>query len=284
MREQTKENFIKLGGRTLPINTWNGKRGCYVEMLESIDEQMTAMLSHHDKVLMVRLDVHVHDRLADNEIMTDFIDRMRRWACGKYKKNKRLGYIWCRELSSDKGLHYHLVLLLNGNEVQSHYHVLEKAQQIAEHHAHRGYRSVPHFDKNPMHMMIDRDTAGDYERAFEWASYLAKTRTKDNKHRSDRANNYQTSRIKPRLNEHGKIFTSGDDYKKAIAAKASRSKQVAPKTTATDKPLHMMTDDYLAQITEKEKGKQRMTDVNEALETMFTSTGIDRPPRTDIEF
>ena len=45
-----------------------------------------------------------------------------------------------------------------------------------------------------------------------------------------------------------------------------------------------MTDDYLAQITEKEKGKQRMTDVNEALETMFTSTGIDRPPRTDIEF
>ena len=242
MRKQTKENFIKLGGRTLPINTWGGKKGCYVEMLESIDEQMTAMLSHHDKVLMVRLDVHVHDRLADNDIMTDFIDRMRRWACGKYEKNKRLGYVWCRELSSDKGLHYHLVLLLNGNAFKSHYYVLEKAQQIAEFHAHRGYRNVPHFGKEPMHMMIDRDVAGDYERAFEWASYLAKTRTKDNKHRSDKANNYQTSRIKPRLNEHGKIFTSGDDYKKAIAAKASRSKQVAPKTTATDKPIHMMTD------------------------------------------
>uniref|UniRef100_UPI0025940C36 YagK/YfjJ domain-containing protein n=1 Tax=uncultured Psychrobacter sp. TaxID=259303 RepID=UPI0025940C36 len=181
--------------------------------------------------------------LADNDIMTDFIDRMRRWACGKYKKNKRLGYIWCRELSSDKGLHYHLVLLLNGNEVQSHYYVLEKAKQIAEHHAHRGYERVPHFGDNPMHMMIDRDVQGDYERAFEWASYLAKARTKDNKHRSDRANNYQTSRIKPRLNEHGDIFTSGDDYKKAIAAKANRAKQVTPKTTATEKPLHMMTDD-----------------------------------------
>ena len=242
MRKRTKDIQIKLGGKTLPVNTSDGEKECYVEMLESIDEQMTAMLSHHGKVLMVRLDVHVHDRLADNAIMTDFIDRMRRWANGRYEKNKRLGYIWCREVSTDKGLHYHLVLLLNGDAVESHYHVLKKAQEIAEHHHHRGYRSVPHFGKDPMHMMINRDIKGSYEAAFEWASYLAKTRTKDSKHRSDKANNFQTSRIKPRLNEHGKIFTSGDDYKKAIAAKANRSKQVAPKTTATDKPIHMMTD------------------------------------------
>ena len=240
MRKKTKEVTIKLGDKILPVNTFDGSKDCYVEMLAAIDDQMTAMLSHHSKVLMVRLDVHVHDRLADNNIMTDFIDRMRRWASGKYKKNKRLGYVWCRELSSDKGLHYHLILLLNGNEVQSHYHVLEKAQQIAEYHHHRGYRNVPHFGKEPMHMMIKRDDSASYERAFEWASYLAKTRTKDNKYRASKANNFQTSRIKPRLND--KVFTSGDDYKKQITAQMNDSKQSPLQLTATDKPIHMMTD------------------------------------------
>lgn len=195
MRKQTKQTEIELGGKLLPVNTFDGEKGCYVEMLKAIDDQMSAMLSHHSKVLMVRLDVHVHERTADNKIMSDFVERMKRWASIKYKKNIRTGHVWCRELSSDKGLHYHLVLLFNGNAVESHYHVLKKAQQIAEHHAHRGYRNVPHFDDDPMHMMIKRGDEVSYNKAFRWASYLAKTRTKDSKYRSDKGKNYSKSKI-----------------------------------------------------------------------------------------
>lgn len=224
MRNQTKQTEITIKGRTLSVNTWGGEKGCYVEMLHAIDDQISAMLSHHNKVLMVRLDVHVHDRTPDNNIMSDFVERLKRWASGYYKKNIRTGHVWCREVSSDKGLHYHLILLFNGDEVKSHYYVLQKAKQIARHHAHRGYRRVPHFGDDPMHMMITRGDDASYKRAFEWASYLAKTRTKDNKHRSGKGKNYSKSKIEHKVTDHH------DKPKRK------------PKPT-TDKPVHLMTDD-----------------------------------------
>lgn len=201
MRKETKETAIEIAGRLLPVNTYDGTKGCYVEMLKAIDDQLRAMLSHHSRVLMVRLDVHVHERDPKNEIMSDFVERLKRWASGNYKKNVRTGHVWCRELSTDKGLHYHLILLFNGNEVKSHYKVWEKAQQIAEHHAHRGYRNVPYFDDRPMHMMITRGDEASYDKAFKWASYLAKTRTKDNKYRSDKGKNYSKSKIRHKVTD-----------------------------------------------------------------------------------
>lgn len=222
MRQRTKEKQIKFDDMLLPVNTYDGTRECYVEVLKAIHDQMSAMLSHHRKVLMVRLDVHVHDREPNNKIMSDFTERLVRWASGKYKKNVRTGYVWCRELSTDKGLHYHLVLMFNGSAVESYYRVLQKAQQIAEHHAHRGYRNVPYFEDRPMDMMIYRGDEDSYRKAFEWASYLAKTRTKDNKYRSDKGKNYSKSKIEHKVTDH---------YDKP-----------KPKPT-TEKPVHLMTDD-----------------------------------------
>lgn len=205
MRKETFENEIEINGRLLPINTYNGKKSCYVEMLKAIDDQMTAMLSHYSRVLMVRVDVRVHGRDPNNEVISDYIRRMRRWVMDKYK-TPRMGYVWCRELSTDKQLHYHVILLIHGQNVSNGHAITEKSQQIAMHHAHRGYRSVPFLPKpkpkpeNGNHddkqsRMIKQGDDAAYAKAFYHASYLAKSRTKDKKNRSPKAKNFSTSRI-----------------------------------------------------------------------------------------
>lgn len=202
MRKETFETELEINGRLLPINTYNGTKSCYVEMLHAIDDQMTAMLSHYSRVLMVRVDVHVTGRDPNNEVISDYIRRMRRWVKDKYK-TPRMGYVWCRELSTDKQLHYHVILLIHGQNVSTGHAITEKSRQIAEHHAHRGYRCVPYLptpkkgaaDDKRQYRMIKQGDAAAYDKAFYHASYLAKSRTKDKKNRSPKAKNFSTSRI-----------------------------------------------------------------------------------------
>ena len=59
MREITLDKVIEIDGKMLPINTQGKGMGCYVEVLKVIDEQLMAMLSYHNKVLMVRVDIHM---------------------------------------------------------------------------------------------------------------------------------------------------------------------------------------------------------------------------------
>ena len=96
---------------------------------------------------------------------------------------------------------------------------------------------------NPSYLIKRTDLAkGDYSTyndAFYRLSYLAKERGKTIK--AERANSYQTSRIKPRLNENGKVFMAGDDYKKWIADKAKANKVKRVKS-APNPLIAAMTD------------------------------------------
>lgn len=54
MKKITMAETISLGDITLEINTNREKnQGCFVEILESINDQMQAMLSHHSRILVV---------------------------------------------------------------------------------------------------------------------------------------------------------------------------------------------------------------------------------------
>lgn len=243
MRELTNEPTVIIDGLELPIlNT--GKDGkiynCYVEPLQRFKREIDAMLSHHNRVFILRMDVHVDAHSPTNEKMTRFlrsyVSRIQR----NYK-TKNVGTIWCREVEKVKKQHYHLAVMVDGsNATRVSKELLRMADEVAKHQK----LSIGYCD-NASYLIKRTDLAkGDYstyKAAFERLSYLAKERGKTIK--AERANSYQTSRIKPRLNENGKVFMAGDDYKKAIAAKANRAKQVTLKTTATDKPVHMMTDD-----------------------------------------
>lgn len=246
MRKEIFDEVFEINGKKLPINA-SSTKGCYFEMLSAIEREMTAMLSNHRKVLMFRFDIHIKKYTPDNKVISDCLKEVKKFIKSYYEDCERIGYVWCREQQTVKHQHYHVFMMVNGSKIDNTFKIFEEIQNISD---RTPLLAEPHIPKNA-YIMVNRDDEEAYKQAFYRASYLAKIRTKGYKGVKpkkgervlDRVNNYNATNIKPRLNENGDIFTSGDDYKKAIAAKANRAKQVTPKTTATDKPLHLMTDD-----------------------------------------
>ncbi len=249
MRKLTNKPAVKIDGLELPIlNT--GKDGkiynCYVEPLQRFKREIDAMLSHHCKIFVLRFDVHVHTHSQTNEVISKFrksyADRIKR-----YYKTKNVAYVWCREVEKSKKQHYHFAVIVDGNEAWVAGALLAMAEEVAS-----LQDLTIGFCKNPSYLIKRADLSkGDYSTyndAFKRLSYLAKERGKAIK--AERANSYQTSRIKPRLNENGKVFSHKDDYKQYRKNKSSSQRkakalieQVVPKHTPTVvKPVRMMTD------------------------------------------
>lgn len=201
MSKITVESKLEINGRLLPVNAQGEGKGCYVSMLKTIDDQMTAMLSHHNKVLMIRLDVHVGGYSDDNAKISDYIRRVRRWAYDHYNTN-RMGYVWCREQERAKWQHYHLLFMIDGNKARTSHAFISKCKEIAARHG----LHVPNIDEP--YKMVKRADAKAYNEVFYRASYLAKERGKGYKGKF--ANDFAASQIKlkadtskqPVTNEH----------------------------------------------------------------------------------
>lgn len=258
MRIKVAENVVTIDNKRLPINTLGQGKGCYLEVLQTIDDQLMAMLTHHNKVLMVRVDIHLQDGEfpSDNEVMSHYIRKLRKWAEKKYKIS-RLGFVWVRELCKSKKLHYHVMILIDGNKVQDHRTILAKSKRLAASYEHLGYGAVPIL-ADCFHMIHRGDKLA-YNTAFRHASYLAKERTKDNHHLSSKGKNYSSSRIKPSSRVlKSSIFSAKDKLMIEYSLKPKRKPQTTeqPKKqslSATkyqdliaaklkEKPVHLMTD------------------------------------------
>lgn len=226
MRIISNEPTIELGGLELPVYTSKGDY--YVEPLITIKDQLDAMLSHHSKVFVFRFDIRIkkdsyyddegieHGTFTDdNQIITNFLKVFNRWLKRRYKL-PRIGYVWCREIEKAKKQHYHLVFMVDGNKINAatslHNTIKPKIIELAKKQG-----LVEHIPLNP-YMVDNADLKKDdytlYKNAFYRASYLAKVSGKNIK--GERANNFQPSRVKPRLNEYGDIFKAGDDYHKRL--------------------------------------------------------------------
>ena len=175
-------------GEVLQINA-GPKNGCYVEILEKTRDQLSAMLSHHNKVLVVIMLFHVNDHSADNTLFSKFIRKLRKRLSERYDC-RRMGYIWVRELGKRGSQHYHLALFLNGSKVQSSHSVFDLCVKIWE-----GWNQPrPSFSARRCYYLLRRGDYNTYAEAFYHLSYLAKTKTKGN--RPSATNDYSTSRIK----------------------------------------------------------------------------------------
>lgn len=226
MRIISNEPTIELGGLELDVMVKGD--GYYREPLIAIKDQLDAMLSHHSKVFVFRFDIRIkkdsyyddegieHGTFTDdNQIITNFLKVFNRWLKRRYKL-LRVGYVWCREIEKAKKQHYHLVLMVDGNKINAttslHNTIKPKIKELA---IEQGL--VEHIPPNA-YMVDNADLNKDdytlYKAAFYRASYLAKVAGKNIK--GERANNFQTSRVKPRLNEHGELFKAGDDYHKRL--------------------------------------------------------------------
>ena len=164
-------------------------KGHYLPILKSAAGQLDAMLSHHSKVLVFRLDFRLHEGTDSNILISEFIRRYRKHSV-RHGVN-RLGYLWCREQATKNKPHYHCAFFVNGHVHQHPHNLIEQARYYWE-TWECGSLSIP---KNP-YLLVGRNDEEAYQQAFNRISYLAKVGTKGD--RPPTTNDYSSSRIKPK--------------------------------------------------------------------------------------
>lgn len=104
--------------------------GCKTEILDAIRSVLGYSIQKHNKVLCVRFDLRYpqgYFASKDNKHIQFFMS-------GFIKYFKRNGYdphyLWVREQSSEKHQHYHLIVTVDGNKMQSPYKLLHKAEEV----------------------------------------------------------------------------------------------------------------------------------------------------------
>ena len=189
VKRVVKMESVVISGVELKIQS-DEKLGCFIEILERTKEQMDAMLSHHSRLLVIRLDLRTNDYMPNNETFSKFIRKLRK-KLKHYYTLKRVGYVWVREQETSKHQHYHMALLLDGNKVC----FSNKVHDIAEQIWHGWDLGSIWRPKHPYYR-VHRDSVKEYQDVFYRVSYLAKERGKGYKAKT--ANDYSCSRIKPK--------------------------------------------------------------------------------------
>ena len=135
-------------------------------------------LQKHCRVFIVRIDIHLPQEMFRGVIM-DFNHRF-------IEKEKNAGYdplyIMVRELSSEKKVHYHMVLFLDGNKTNNPYQHFQNARIVLGNIC-GSYGCINECnDGHRNGIMIERNTNFyiDLYEALRQISYLAKKTQKDN--------------------------------------------------------------------------------------------------------
>jgi len=166
--------------------------GFYTEILEAIQSAFEYMLDKHSKVFFTSFVIKFptgseYANLWDNSLFSRFIEAL---ILDCKRKGYGQIYLWTREWSTTGQVHYHLILLFNGNKIQNAYGVLEKATKLWQ-----GCLGVTN-GKGLVHLCEQGDSENgyggvnirrhearfqeNYHKCFELASYLAKRYSKDN--------------------------------------------------------------------------------------------------------
>lgn len=188
MRKRNADAHFQIAGETFGIHN-NARLGCYEEILTDLYWQLSNLLSHHSRILFLRLDVRVYEYSKDNSLLTRWIRQLKR-RLKSYFGFTRVSYLWVRELSRVENHHYHLVLLLDGNKCQHPKNVI----RIAEDVAYQCQMPKPYTPKNP-YLKISRGDSEKFSSAMYRGSYLAKTRSKQC---GKKIRSFGSSNVKPR--------------------------------------------------------------------------------------
>ncbi len=184
-----KSKQVTLNGKLLNLPQSKQGKGHYLEILEVIVDQIDAMQSHHSRVLVLRVDLHLHEWTASNSVVSELISRFRKKLARR--DIKRLGYIWCREQDGSDAQHYHFAFLIDGNKHRHPKRLIEEIQCIWD-ERQIGFTYVP----KRCYTLLKRGDYVTYQKTFDRLSYLAKVATKSK--RKATTNDYSASRIKHR--------------------------------------------------------------------------------------
>jgi len=171
--QRKRETIYNYNGVDLPINE-DDKNKCIPKMIEQLADEFKAAQYFHSKVLVVRLDLHTNKHSdVSNKCISDTVKQIKVNLKRNYFMNN-IGACWVREYGKDKGIHFHLVLLLDGNKVQNSYALIEKIKTYWEIKHNYGIISVP----TNCYTQIIRGDEQAFNDAFYRSSYLAKERSK----------------------------------------------------------------------------------------------------------
>ena len=162
----------------------------------------TKALEDYGRVCIIRLDLHVpdtciHEALVDNSLIYRFFSSLKAKIAYAQDQSMKLGnrvhhtelrYIWCRELSTQGRVHFHVALLLNAaaysfigkfnlssNNMYSRIH---QAWGSALHAFSEDVQGLIHIPENPCYEII-RGNDLSFNEAFKRVSYLCKVNSKE---------------------------------------------------------------------------------------------------------
>lgn len=176
-------------GHTLWVNS--KASGLYTNILKKMLAQIEAMLSYHNKVLLIRFDLNQPDYTDDSKAVTVLFKLLSESIKREYEL-KRVAYFWVREQEKAKRQHYHCFILVDGNKVQKSHKVIDKI---------RWYWTVQHdggihFPQPTCFHMLHRNKPETFQDPIYHISYLAKGRGKG--YKPPQAKNYGASRLRPK--------------------------------------------------------------------------------------
>jgi len=190
LKRVVKGDEFCIDGKAYPV--MNPKEGNYEVILRRNYEQMHNMLSYHSRIIVIRLDLHLHDYSTSSDLISNFIRKLRKTLVRKYKF-KRMGYMWVREWESIKMLtqsqHYHLALILDANVVRHPAAVIKAIECIWQ-----GWGLPKPYTPKNCYSTAFRDDPNSFIKPFKRLSYMAKVGGKGN--RGKAANDYSSSQIR----------------------------------------------------------------------------------------
>lgn len=176
----TKEHY-QFSDYNFAINS--RKSGCYTQILNTLVTQTLAMQSIYKRVLFMRFDLHQGSFTPNNKRITTMLKRLRKRLIHRYG-NTLFGYVWVREESKSKGVHYHFVFMMDGDLVRFPSNIHDQVRKVWT-----DMGGTFHFAN---HHYIDNEAK--LREAIKHGSYLAKTRSKGN--RPDQTKDTGSSRLK----------------------------------------------------------------------------------------
>lgn len=145
--------------------------GAYTSSLRKIYSQLRSLQSHHCKVFVCRIDLHVNERNWSEGDLAKMLKNVKKNLRSKYK-TYRIGHVWAREKCKSGKTHFHLTLFLDGNKVRKSKPINDI---VSLHWKKRGHPSTHHSSSH----MLSNEVDDAFRGAFYHLSYLSKVYTKD---------------------------------------------------------------------------------------------------------
>ncbi len=174
--------------------TWfvNSKgSGLFTHFLRQILDQINAMFSFHNKLFLLRFDLHQLEATPTSKHVSEFLKGVLNKIKGKYDLNRTV-YAWAREIESAEQQHYHCFIVVDGNKVQKPHLITALMRQDWNLY----YDGSLHWPSKRCYYQLSRYDRELTQEAIYHVSYLAKGRGKGRK--PPQSKNYGGSRLKPK--------------------------------------------------------------------------------------